>query len=102
MTEPLDDDEDQFTDDEGDDAVTWKALPPDRDFFASPYEPPVKTLVGEIMDGELVVRPTFQRYQVWDVRRKSKFIESLLLNIPIPTLFFAEDEDNKKVVVDGQ
>ena len=98
----LEDEEDHFSDDEGDNAVAWKALPPDRDFFASPYEPPVKTLVQEINDGELVVRPTFQRHQVWDFRRKSKFVESLLLNIPIPTLFFAEDEDNKKVVVDGQ
>lgn len=93
--------EQQFSDDEGQDAVAWRALPPDRDFFATPYEPPIKTLVDEITDGELVVRPTFQRNQVWDAKRKSKLIESLLLNIPIPTLFFAEDED-KKVVVDGQ
>jgi len=98
-----DDTDDRFEDDEGQSAVAWEALPPDRDFFATPYEPPVKTLVAEIKDGELIVRdPTFQRYQVWDPRRKSKLIESLLLNIPIPTLFFAEDENNKKVVVDGQ
>jgi hypothetical protein len=103
MEELLEEKEDRFGDDEGEDAVAWRSLPPDRDFFATPYEPPVKTLVAEIRDGELIVRdPTFQRYQVWDARRKSKLIESLLLNIPIPTLFFAEDEDNKKVVVDGQ
>jgi Protein of unknown function DUF262 len=93
---------DRFADEEGESAVAWQALPPERDFFATPFDPPIKTLVQEIVDGELVVRPTFQRNQVWDPRRKSKFVESLLLNIPIPTLFFAEDEDNTKVVVDGQ
>lgn len=97
----VDETEQQFSDDEGQDAVEWRALPPERDFFATPYEPPIKALVDEITDGELVVRPTFQRNQVWEPKRKSKLIESLLLNIPIPTLFFAEDED-KKVVVDGQ
>lgn len=91
----------QFDDTEGESAVAWEDLPPEREFFATPYDPPVKTLVHEIGAGELVVQPSFQRYSVWDTVRKSKFVESMLLNIPIPTLFFAEDED-RKVVVDGQ
>lgn len=93
--------DDDYADDEGDSAVAWEELPPERDFFASPYDPPIKALVDEIREKELIVRPSFQRNQVWDVGRKSKFVESILLNIPIPTLFFADDED-KKVVVDGQ
>src|SRR5581483_252129 len=92
----------KFEDEQGEAAVEWEHLPPEREFFATPYDPPVKALVGEIRDKELDIRPSFQRYAVWDRTRKSKFIESLLLNIPIPTLFFAEDEDGSKVVVDGQ
>ncbi len=92
----------QFADDEGEAAVAWQQLPPEREFFATPYDPPVKSLVQEIRDKELIVRPTFQRYAVWDHGRKSKFVESLLLSIPIPNLFFAEDDDKTKVVVDGQ
>ncbi|WP_299616358.1 DUF262 domain-containing protein [Pelagibius sp.] len=91
----------EFSDEEGENAIAWQELPSDRDFFASPYDPPIKSLVQEIREGELIVRPTFQRNQVWDATRKSRFVESILLNIPIPTLFFADDED-KKVVVDGQ
>jgi hypothetical protein len=90
-----------YADEEGEEAVAWHELPSERDFFASPYDPPIKSLVQEIREHELIVRPTFQRNQVWDPKRKSKFVESILLNIPIPTLFFADDED-KKVVVDGQ
>jgi len=95
-------DTDEYSDDQGVDGVAWQQLPPERDFFATPYDPPVKTLVQEIKDRELIVRPTFQRNQVWDAARKSRFVESILLNIPIPTLFFAEDDDKSKVVVDGQ
>lgn len=91
-----------FADDEGAGATEWSHLPPEREFFASPYDPPVKALVAEIREHELIVRPTFQRNAVWDRKRKSKFVESILLNIPIPNLFFAEDDDGSKVVVDGQ
>lgn len=91
-----------FEDIEGPAASEWTTLPPQREFFASPYDPPVKTLVAEMADGELIARPSFQRNASWDRKRKSKFVESILLNIPIPNLFFAEDDDGSKVVVDGQ
>ncbi len=102
VTEASIDSEEEYSDEQGESAVAWQELPPERDFFASPYDPPVKALVQEIRDGELIVRSSFQRNQVWDMPRKSKFVESILLNIPIPTLFFAEDDDKSKVVVDGQ
>ena len=101
MAEALAESAEEYADDEGRSAVAWEELPAHRDFFASPYDPPIKTLVQDIREHELIVRPPFQRNQVWDAGRKSKFIESILLNIPIPTLFFADDED-KTVVVDGQ
>ena len=91
----------EYSDDQGESEVQWRELPQERDFFASPYDPPIKSLVQELREGELIARPDFQRYQVWDIGRKSKFVESILLNIPIPTLFFADDE-NRKLVVDGQ
>lgn len=101
MPEEVVDNSEDYSDEEGESAVEWQELPPDRDFFASPYDPPIKALVQDIREHELIVRPTFQHNQVWDAARKGKFIESILLNIPIPSLFFADDED-KKVVVDGQ
>ncbi len=91
-----------FDDEEGSAAVEWTKLPLDREFFATPYDPPIKALIAELRECELIARPTFQRNAVWDRKRQSKFIESVLLNIPIPNLFFAEEEDGSKVVVDGQ
>lgn len=91
-----------FDDDEGIAAVEWTKLPLEREFFATPYDPPIKALIAELRENELIAKPTFQRNAVWDRKRQSKFVESVLLNIPIPNLFFAEEEDGSKVVVDGQ
>jgi hypothetical protein len=74
----------------------------DKEVYTTPSDPDVKTLLGRIEDGSLILRPKFQRASVWDDGRKSRLIESLLLNIPIPPCFLGEDEDGTRVVVDGQ
>ena len=50
----------------------------------------------------LNLRPEYQRRLRWDNKRKSLLIESLLLNIPIPPLFFHETEMASYEVMDGQ
>jgi rubredoxin len=51
---------------------------------------------------DLDIRPGFQRYIVWTPTQQSRLVESVLLGLPIPRLYFAEDEDETQVVVDGQ
>jgi len=48
------------------------------------------------------LRPEYQRRLVWDATKRSAFIESLLLNVPIPTLFLFERELSRYEVMDGQ
>jgi hypothetical protein len=48
------------------------------------------------------LRPEYQRRLVWDVQKRSLFIESLLLNVPIPQLFLYEWELGRYEVMDGQ
>src|SRR5437762_9269499 len=50
----------------------------------------------------LNIRPEYQRRLVWDRRKKSLFIESLLMNIPIPPVFLYEYDLNRYEVMDGQ
>lgn len=61
--------------------------------------------VGELStmyrDGELELHPEFQRYFRWSPRQKSRLIESLLLGIPIPSVFVHQREDGVWDVVDG-
>jgi Protein of unknown function DUF262 len=50
----------------------------------------------------LNLRPEYQRRLVWDVEKKSRFIESLLMNIPVPPIFLYETDLNRYEVMDGQ
>jgi uncharacterized protein with ParB-like and HNH nuclease domain len=61
--------------------------------------------IGEIInlyrDGDLELTPAYQRLFRWDDEQKSKFIESILLGIPLPPIFVAQKENSKWSVVDG-
>jgi hypothetical protein len=50
----------------------------------------------------LNLRPEYQRRLVWDDSKRSLFIESLLLNVPIPPIFLYEWELSRYEVMDGQ
>ncbi len=60
---------------------------------------------GEIMniyeDGDLIIAPEYQRAYRWKDEQKTRFLESILLGIPIPPIFVAEDEQGKWELVDG-
>ena len=45
--------------------------------------------------------PDFQRNYVWNNNQASKFIESLLLGLPIPSICLYKEEDNKQIIIDG-
>lgn len=62
---------------------------------------PLTYLMTYIDNGRLDLSPEFQRNKVWDDKRKSLLIESLMLRIPIPAFYFYEDEESNKFVIDG-
>jgi len=61
--------------------------------------------VGEIVSmyerKEIIIAPEFQRLFRWDISQKSKLIESLLLGIPLPSIFVFEKEDGNWELIDG-
>ena len=65
------------------------------------YSMSVGELASMYKDGELNLHPEFQRFFRWTDGQKSRFIESLLLGIPIPTIFVAQRDDGKWDVIDG-
>jgi hypothetical protein len=58
-------------------------------------------LVNMHRDEEILIRPDFQRLFRWTRVQQTSFIESLLLEIPIPPLFFFEKNDSKWELLDG-
>lgn len=62
-------------------------------------EYPIDVLIQKYNEGEIFI-PKYQRKYVWEPKRASKFIESLLLGLPIPYMFLA-DNQGKSEIVDG-
>lgn len=64
--------------------------------------PPIGSLMTRLDHNEINLTPDFQRKGgIWKVEQKSRLIESLLLNIPLPVFYVAADKDDQWLVVDG-
>lgn len=53
------------------------------------------------MDNDITI-PDYQREFVWSIKQSSLLIESFLIGLPVPPVFFYIDDTNKNLVVDGQ
>lgn len=65
------------------------------------YAMSVGELISLYKDNELEIHPEFQRFFRWTPEQKSRFIESILLGIPIPSLFVSQTLDGRWEVIDG-
>jgi hypothetical protein len=89
---------------------------PEEDIGASseemkPYDPSqirittknfsIRDVVTQIQEGEIDLSPDFQRDFVWNTKRKTRLIESVLLGIPLPAFYFSQLPDGTFQVVDG-
>jgi len=63
-----------------------------------------ETLLNQINKNNIMLNPSFQRRDAWDKKRKSKFIESLILGLPIPQVVLAESKEQRGtyIVLDGK
>jgi hypothetical protein len=69
------------------------------DFYVTEYT--LEILAHKMKNGELEV-PDYQRAYTWEDERKSRFIESILMGLPIPFLFFWESPISGNLeIVDG-
>lgn len=71
------------------------------DIVSSPNDWNFATIVNFIESGALKI-PAFQRNYIWDKKRASKLIESLLIGLPVPQVFLYEEGRNNFLVIDGQ
>ena len=65
------------------------------------YPMSIGELINLYRDGELDIHPEFQRFYRWSSEQKSRLIESILLGIPIPSVFVSQREDGVWDVIDG-
>lgn len=62
----------------------------------------IEGLYRQYQKGRLLIQPDYQRKYVWDAKKASLLIESILMNIPIPIVYLAATKDEKINVIDGQ
>ena len=72
-----------------------------REIHSESYPMSIGELMSIYKDGELDIHPEFQRFFRWNIVQKSKLIESILLGIPIPSVFVSQREDGVWDVIDG-
>lgn len=59
-------------------------------------------VIRRIKKGRFILDPDFQRGFVWNKSKQSRLIESILLRIPLPVFYVAEDDEARLIVVDGR
>lgn len=85
---PQEENEDFYSDDDLFEISSWGA---DLSF---------RELISRYDDDELV-KPELQRNYVWDKAEASRFIDSILLGLPVPSIFLAKTTDEKLLIIDG-
>ncbi|MGA3372249.1 MAG: DUF262 domain-containing protein [Terracidiphilus sp.] len=90
--------EDGSTEEEEDGSTT---LIREYDISSSPNDFNVMTIMSFLESGSVKI-PAFQRNYVWDIKKASKLIESIIIGLPIPQIFLFERSKNNFLVIDGQ
>jgi hypothetical protein len=73
-----------------------------RELLTSTIDYNLESLYSLIKKRVIDLKPKYQRRFRWDDARKSKLIESFLMNVPIPPIFLNEDDYGKYSVIDGK
>lgn len=73
-----------------------------REILTKGTDSQIDSLYGKWERGKLILQPSFQRKYVWDRKKASRLIESVLLSVPLPIIYLAEEQDGKEYIIDGQ
>ena len=71
------------------------------DIRTDDYSMSIGELASLYENGEVDIHPEFQRFFRWDEYQKTRFVESIMLGIPIPPIFVSQRDDGVWDVVDG-
>ena len=82
------------------DSGSWGDYPID-DLLIRPQNRTIHDVTRRIDQGSYVMDPDFQRDFIWPEDKQSKLIESVIMRIPLPVFYMAEDDEGRMVVVDG-
>lgn len=74
----------------------------DKTVYTTQKDFPLSTIREMFDDGDIVTDPDYQRDFVYTQKQSSKLIESMIIGIPIPTVYLCQENDETWSVIDGQ
>lgn len=90
--------EDSGDDDDDDDDTNYELIVPN----IRRQTPSLYALYQRLLHDEIEIQPDYQRQdRIWDEKKKSKLIESILMGLPLPIFYFGERKNDNWVVIDG-
>lgn len=95
---------DDFREENTDCEFNFKMAEPDNIYLSvSDLKRKYDRAVNGNLENALILSPYYQRYDgIWSLKDKSLFIESIILNIPIPSIYLSEDSKGNLIVIDGR
>src|SRR6266571_5147441 len=102
ITSDIEADEIQIEADETQESPDLSKTTEEREVLTKAGDPEVFALHDKYKRGKLILQPDFQRQFVWDRKKSSRLIESILLSVPLPIIYLSEQLDGKEYVIDGQ
>lgn len=100
INEIIETDDDTLEEDQGEEGL-YPYDPTEADIDIREDPQTVFELMRKYDNGKLIIEPDFQRNLVWERTQQSKFIESVILNFPIPPFYVNQTREGKYIVVDG-
>jgi hypothetical protein len=102
MSDTTDSDEELIIEGDAENGDELTLAASQREVLTRVGDPQVSSLHAKSQKGRLVLQPEFQRQYVWDRKKASRLVESVLLRVPLPIIYLSEQPDGKEYVIDGQ
>lgn len=91
-----------YDDDSDNDSKIPYEIPQEvRKITTQAYDKSVSDIIRMIEDNEIKLDPDYQRNYIWDNKKSSLLIESIILNVPIPVIYVSQEKDDTWSVIDG-
>src|SRR5208337_1398120 len=87
--------------DQRDDLINQKYIKGDVRIVTEQARYPLNTIASMVESEDYKLNPEFQRRHRWDTDKRSRLIESFIMNVPIPPIFLYEDRYSHYEVMDG-
>lgn len=94
-------DKDTIEQDGGEETLPFPYDPIQEDIDIREDKMPIYKYMDLYKNERLKIDPDYQRNSIWSIKQKSRFIESIMLNFPLPPIYVNQQKNGKYIIIDG-